>query len=87
MAEIIEEVHDVMKLMIGNLGSNEEAKVTLVYLELLDVSMNEFWKFNLGNTFSSRSTGSNPLSPDMQTVCNPPTTEEEAYYYDLKLTL
>ena len=23
----------------------------------------------------------------MQTVCNPPTIEEEAYYYDLKLTL
>ena len=57
MAEIVEEVHDVMKLNIGNLGPGEEAKVTLVYLELLDVSMNEFWKFNLGNTFSSRSSG------------------------------
>ena len=54
-----------MKLMIGNLGPNEEAKVTLVYLELLDVSMNEFWKFTIGNTFSSRSTGSEPLSEDM----------------------
>ncbi len=65
MVEIVEEVHDVMKLMVGNLGPNEEAKVTLVYLELLDVSMNEFWIFRLGNTFSSRSTGSEPLSENM----------------------
>ena len=51
------EVHDIMKLKLGNLEPEETAIVKLTYLETLDVVMNKFWKFSIGNTFSSRSAG------------------------------
>jgi hypothetical protein len=54
-----------MKLNLGNLGPKGKATVSLVYLELLEVSMNQYWKFAIGNTFSSRSLGSTNVSPDM----------------------
>jgi hypothetical protein len=55
MAEIVEEVHDVMKLALGNLRAGQSAIVTLVYLEPLDITMNKYWKFAIGSTFSARS--------------------------------
>ena len=84
LAEIVEEVHDVMKLSVGNLRAGEKALVTLEYVEALDISQNQYWRFAIGNTFSSRSTGSTPLSSNMQTVCDPPSVKR-AYDYDLLL--
>lgn len=87
IAEIVSEVHDVMKLKLGNLGPRKQATVSLVYLELLQISANHYWKFSIGNTFSSRSLGNVSTSTDMQNVANPTVTKEPAYLCDIKIDI
>ena len=89
-AEIVEEVHDVMKLQLGNLGPNEKAEIKLVYLQSLDVMLNKFWKFSIGNTFSSHSIQQPNPSQNSEDVCNPhtiPSSSPDVYLYDLHIKI
>ncbi|KRW99058.1 hypothetical protein PPERSA_11659 [Pseudocohnilembus persalinus] len=91
-AEIVEEVHDIMKLQLGNLGPNQQIEITLKYIEPLEIEQNKLWKFQLGNTFSQRSINLplNEVSQDFQNVCNPHTIsekDENAYKMSINLNI
>jgi hypothetical protein len=49
-----EETPDVMKILIGNIPPQQEIKIKFVYVEELEVSVNQFWKFRLPSTISPR---------------------------------
>lgn len=70
-AEIIEDLHDIMKLNLGNLKPGQTIKIKLKYVEQLDVLLSKFWRFSIGNTFSDRSNSNPNSSPDLLKACNP----------------
>lgn len=60
-----------MKLNLGNLRQGKSAKIILKYVEQLDVFLNKFWKFSIGNTFSDRSLSHPNPSLELIKACNP----------------
>jgi hypothetical protein len=53
-SKVKEEKPEVMKILIGNIPPMGEVKITFVYVEELEVSINHFWKFRLPSTISLR---------------------------------
>ena len=47
------EVHDIMKLNLGNLKPNKSVTLNLIYLEPLKVTMNKFWRLIIFNILVS----------------------------------
>jgi len=45
--------------------------IKLIYIEILDVALNKFWKFSIGNTLSSRSIGTTNPTENLLKACNP----------------
>lgn len=71
MGEIVEELHDIMKLNLGNLQADKSVTIVIKYVEQLDVALNKFWRFSIGNTFSSRSLSDPSPSENLLKACNP----------------
>lgn len=90
-AEVVAELHDIMKLNVGNLKPQEEAVIKFVYLETLEVFLNKFWRLNIGNTFSSRSVDAQAVSPDLAKVCAASSitveNKEESYAWTVEVEI
>lgn len=54
---------------------------------MLEISINKYWKFAIGNTFSERSLGHSNVSPDMKNVANPKTVSHPAYLYNMTILI
>ena len=53
-ADIEEETPDIMKIKLGNLPAGEKVTIKLAYLQILEISQNKFWKFELPSTLTPR---------------------------------
>ena len=53
-AEIDQNSKDIMKMEIGNLGPGEELKVSISYLQELNVEQNTFYQLHIPSTISPR---------------------------------
>lgn len=53
-SEIVEELHDVMKVNLGNLKPKQKIVIKFTYIENLKVSMNKFWYLSLPSTLTER---------------------------------
>ena len=68
-AEIVGELHDVMKVKIGNLRPEAEILVSFSYIEPLRVELNSFWSFIFYSTLTPRYTPARQAvnAPDITT--------------------
>ena len=68
-AEIVGELHDVMKVKIGNLRPEAEILVSFSYIEPLRVELNSLWSFTFYSTLTPRYTSpSYPVNaPEIKT--------------------
>ncbi len=53
-AEIKDKTPDIMLLKLGNLPAGESVTIKLSYLQVMEVSQNKFWKFQLLGTLSPK---------------------------------
>ena len=68
-AEIVGELHDVMKVKIGNLRPEAEILVSFSYIEPLRVELNSLWSFTFYSTLTPRYTPARQAvdAPDITT--------------------
>jgi len=53
-AAIDEQSKDIMNMKIGNVPGGANVRITIEFLQMLDVSLNTFWQLMIPSTISPR---------------------------------
>jgi hypothetical protein len=79
-SEIKEESPDIMKIDIGNIPPLNAIKITFVYSEELEVSVNKFWKYKIPSTITPRyCNDTSEADKDSKTIQGMPTIPSSSH--------